>query len=44
MLNVGYVEGDPVTGGSLSGRSRTAAQLAALGFTARGSLGNFQVG
>jgi hypothetical protein len=32
-------QGDPVTSGQ--SRSRTAAQVAALGFTTRGSVGNF---
>jgi hypothetical protein len=34
--------GDPVTTGQ--GRSRTAAEVATLGFTTRGSLGNMQLG
>lgn len=36
-------QGDPVTTGPAAGRSKTAAQLAALGFTTRGSVGNFAV-
>lgn len=40
-FNVG--QGDPVNSGPANGRSRTAAQLAALGFTNRGSVGNFQI-
>ena len=36
-------KGDPVTTGPQSGRSRTAAQLAAQGYATRGSVGNFQV-
>jgi hypothetical protein len=36
--------GDPVTGGPTSGRSRTAAQLAALGYTTRGSVGSVSLG
>jgi hypothetical protein len=32
-------QGDPVTSGPASGRSRTAAQMAALGFTTRGNVG-----
>jgi hypothetical protein len=35
-------QGNPVTSGA--GRSRTAVQVAALGFTTRGSVGNFQIG
>jgi hypothetical protein len=38
--NVG--QGDPVTTGNA--RSRTAAQMAALGFTTRGDVQDFQVG
>lgn len=34
-------KGDPVTTGQ--SRSRTAAQMANLGFTTRGSVGNFQL-
>lgn len=34
--------GDPVTTGN--GRSRTAAQMAALGFTTRGDVQDFQIG
>jgi hypothetical protein len=37
VINVG--QGDPVTSGPASGRSRTAAQMAALGFTTRGNVG-----
>jgi hypothetical protein len=37
-------QGDPVTGGPVSGRSRTAAQMAALGFTTRGSVGQVTLG
>lgn len=36
-------QGDPVTTGPQSGRSRTAAQMAQLGYTTRGSVGNFQL-
>jgi hypothetical protein len=32
-------QGDPVETGPVSGRSRTAAQMAALGFTTRGDVG-----
>jgi hypothetical protein len=35
-------QGDPVTTGNA--RSRTAAQMAALGFATRGDVQNFQVG
>lgn len=31
-------QGDPVTGGPVAGRSRTAAQMAALGYTTRGDI------
>jgi hypothetical protein len=41
-LSVLVGQGNPVTTGQ--GASRTAAQMAALGFTTRGSVGNFQVG
>jgi hypothetical protein len=37
VITVG--QGDPVTAGPSSGRSRTAAQMAALGFTTRGNVG-----
>ena len=40
-LTVTVGKGDPVTTGPASGRSRTAADLAALGFTTRDSVGNF---
>lgn len=43
-LSITIGQGDPVTAGPASGRSRTAAQMAALGFTTRGSVGNFQLG
>lgn len=36
--------GDPVTTGPASGRSRTAAQMAALGFTTRGNVGMVTIG
>lgn len=35
-VNVG--QGDPVVSGPANGRSRTAAQMAALGFTTRGQV------
>lgn len=38
-LTIQVGQGDPVTTGPASGRSRTAAQMAALGFTNRGSVG-----
>ena len=40
-LSIAIGQGDPVTSGPPSGRSRTVAQMAALGFTTRGSVGNF---
>lgn len=40
-VNVGT--GDPVTTGPAGGRSRTAAQLAALGFTTRGNVGQISI-
>lgn len=36
-------QGDPVTTGPTAGRSKTATQMAAAGFTTRGSVGNFQL-
>lgn len=36
-------QGDPVTTGPAAGRSRTAAQMAALGVTTRGAVGNLSV-
>lgn len=36
--------GDPVTSGPASGRSRTAAQMAALGYTTRGNIGSIEIG
>lgn len=36
--------GDPVTSGPAQGRSKTAAQMASLGFTTRGNLGAIQIG
>jgi hypothetical protein len=36
-------QGDPVTGGPVAGRSRTAAQLAAFGFTTRGNAGQISI-
>jgi hypothetical protein len=43
-LTLQVAQGNPVTTGPTSGRSRTAAQMAALGFTTRGSIGNFSIG
>lgn len=40
-IDIRIGQGDPVTAGPPSGRSRTAAQMASLGFTTRGSVGNF---
>lgn len=42
VITVG--QGDPVTTGPANGRSRTAAQMATLGFTTRGNLGSVSVG
>lgn len=42
-LTITVVQGDPVVSGPPSGRSRTAAQMAQLGFSTRGSVGNFQI-
>jgi hypothetical protein len=36
--------GDPVTGGAPAGRSRTAAQMASLGFTTRGDVQDLTLG
>lgn len=41
-INIG--QGDPVTGGPTSGRSRTAAQMAAIGFTTRAGIGEMSIG
>lgn len=43
VTNINIAQGDPVTGGPPSGRSRTAAQMATLGFTTRGSVGYFEL-
>lgn len=43
-INLSVAQGDPVISGPASGRSRTAAQMAALGYTTRGSVGSFQIG
>lgn len=42
-LTVTIGQGDPVTSGPSTGRSRTAAQLAALGFTTRGNVGSISI-
>jgi len=42
-LTISVQQGDPVTSGPPAGRSRTAAQMAQLGFTTRGSIGAFQL-
>lgn len=42
-INMAIQQGNPVTTGPQSGRSRTAAQMSALGFTTRGSVGNVQI-
>lgn len=39
-LTLTLAQGDPVTTGPATGRSRTAAQMAALGFTTRDSVGS----
>jgi hypothetical protein len=36
-------QGDPVTGGPPSGRSRTLAQMQALGFSTRGDVQGFSI-
>jgi hypothetical protein len=38
-LEITVGQGDPVAAGPASGRSRTAAQMATLGFTTRGNVG-----
>lgn len=40
-VNIGA--GDPVTGGPQSGRSRTAAQMNALGFVTRGDVAGLSI-
>ena len=42
-LSIKIGKGDPVVTGPVAGRSRTVAQVAALGFATRGSVGNFQL-
>ena len=40
-VNIG--QGDPVTTGPASGRSRTAAEIATFGFTTRGNVGTITI-
>jgi hypothetical protein len=42
-IDIRIGQGDPVVGGPPSGRSRTAAQMASLGFSTRGSVQNFSL-
>lgn len=42
-ITVRVAQGDPVTTGPANGRSRTAAQMAALGYTKRGDITNIQL-
>lgn len=42
-LEIKIQKGDPVIIGPPAGRSRTAAQMAQLGLTTRGSVGNLQI-
>jgi hypothetical protein len=42
-LSLVVAQGDPVVSGPASGRSRTAAQMAALGFTTRGNVGQISL-
>ena len=42
-FTVAIAQGDPVTTGPAAGRSKTLAQVQALGFTTRGSVGNFAI-
>lgn len=42
--NIQIGQGNPVTTGPASGRSRTAAQLASLGYTTRGNVGTVSIG
>lgn len=39
-----FGQGDPVTSGPASGRSRTAAQMASLGYTLRSDVSGFSLG
>jgi hypothetical protein len=43
-LEIQVGQGDPVVSGPVSGRSRTAAQMASLGLTTRGSVGTVTLG
>lgn len=42
-ITLAVAQGDPVTTGPANGRSRTAAQMAALGFTTRGNVGTVEL-
>ena len=42
-FTITIAQGDPVTTGPTSGRSRTAANLAALGISTRGDVGNLTI-
>jgi hypothetical protein len=42
-FSITIAQGDPVESGPASGRSRTAAQMAALGLTTRGNVGQISV-
>lgn len=43
VMTIVVAQGDPVISGPSSGRSRTAAQMAALGYTTRGSVAGFSL-
>lgn len=43
-LVINVAQGDPVVSGPANGRSRTAAQMASLGFTTRGNVGAVSLG
>lgn len=43
VTNINIAQGNPVTGGPPSGRSRTAAQMAQLGYLTRGDVGYFEL-
>lgn len=43
VLTMTVQQGDPVTTGPTSGRSRTAAQMGQLGFLTRGDVSSFQL-
>lgn len=42
-LTIAIQQGDPVISGPPNGRSRTAAQMAQLGFTTRGNVGSVSI-